>query len=75
MDTTPADGPLLLSDFPSFEAWVEALSERAARVNQCQHCWHGPHAWQGPLPAPRTCCWCGGTDGPPHGPYAPGGDR
>ena len=41
MDTTPADGPLLLSDFPSFEAWVQALSERADRVNHCQHCWHG----------------------------------
>jgi hypothetical protein len=41
-------------------------------VQACTHCWHSPRAWQGPLPAPQTCCWCGASEGPQHGPYAPG---
>lgn len=36
----------------------------------CLHCWHLPRVWQGPLPVPRHCCWCGVTEGPRHGPYA-----
>jgi hypothetical protein len=38
----------------------------------CAHCWHSPRVWQGPLPVPRHCCWCGVHEGPPHGPYAEG---
>jgi hypothetical protein len=45
------------------------------QARRCQHCFHPPRVWQGPLPAPRTCCWCGSTEGPQHGPYAPEGAR
>ena len=38
----------------------------------CAHCWHSPRVWQGPLPVPRHCCWCGVHEGPQHGPYAEG---
>jgi hypothetical protein len=70
MDTTPDGLTLLLSDFPSFEAWVLALSERAARarVNHCQHCWHT-------LVQTQRCCWCGTPRETQHGPYAPEGER
>jgi len=58
--------------------WHEALNmglPMEKQVWRCNHCWHAPSAWQGPLPAPRTCCWCGGSEGPQHGPYAPEGGR
>ena len=38
-------------------------------VRTCRHCWHTYRAWQGPLPLPRYCCWCGTHEGPPHGTY------
>jgi hypothetical protein len=61
--------------------WHEALNTglpMAQQVWRCNHCWHLPRDWhQGTsqIPPPRLCCWCGGTEGPHHGPYAPEGDR
>jgi len=53
------------------DGWVRTLSQwQGAR--SCAHCWHSPRVWHGPLPVPRQCCWCGGREGPPHGPYAEG---
>ena len=60
----------------SREAFAAAYASPPLRPTHCEqtyHCWPAPHVWQGPLPALRTCYWCGSTEGPQHGPYAPGG--
>ena len=43
-----------------------------------RHCWHSSvPVWQGAMPPPEQCCWCGeatacGVSGPqPHGPHVP----
>ena len=61
--------------YPDYDAYVRALVE-SARQHNCRHCWHAPRDWQqgtSQIPPPRVCCWCGVTEGPQHGPYAPGG--
>ena len=62
--------------------WPAAFEEQARvwrqqwRDAQCHHCWHAPRDWQqgtSQMPVPRLCCWCGQSEGPQHGPYAPQG--
>lgn len=50
-------------------ALTRVLRQQIA-THTCAHCWHHPRVWQGPLPAPRHCCWCGVQEQPQHGPYA-----
>jgi hypothetical protein len=55
------------------EAYLALLEKYALLKGACHHCWHTHRVWQGPLPIPRLCCWCGQSEGPQHGPYAPKG--
>jgi hypothetical protein len=61
------------SQYPTSDAYNRALTQHQAQA-ACHHCWHVPRDWQQgtlQLPVPRLCCWCGVSDGPQHGPYAP----
>jgi len=53
------------------DGWARTLRQWHG-ASSCAHCWHSPRVWQGPLPVPRHCCWCGVHEGPQHGPYAEG---
>jgi hypothetical protein len=57
-------------DLEAFEVSVRQHQGIIQYVPACAHCWHRPRVWQGPLPVPRHCCWCGVHEGPQHGPYA-----
>lgn len=66
-------GLIAPTQYPDYDAYVRALLE-SARQNNCHHCWHAPRDWQqgtSQLPVPRLCCWCGASEAPQHGPYAP----
>ena len=61
------------------ETWWTAIANAPRHLQlipRCEHCWHMPHDWQmGPsqVTPSRLCCWCGDSEGPRHGPYAPKG--
>ena len=61
------------------DTWWAAIANAPRHlqiVKACAHCWHAPRDWQqgtSHVPVPRLCCWCGMTEGPHHGPYAPEG--
>lgn len=69
MDTAPY---VIVQDTIDRDTWWAAIANAPRHlqiVKACDHCWHTYRAWQGPLPIPRYCCWCGTHEGPQHGSF------